>query len=455
MSFLTSVGVTSEKHSHVVVGAGLPGITLSLALAKNGCDVVLIDAAPEIGGLLRSYEIDGFIFDFGTHFASRTGVDDIDELLFGGVESDWVNVPVLRAGNFWNGILNSASESPNLNTLGKEGHNQCLAEMLQSAGWHKTRKPNNAQEYLLAKYGPHLVAKFFDPVFKKFTGLSSEKLHYEANMLFGLKRFAVLDAQATTELKYSDRYDAIFAFHHREHFSNHRVSLYPRIGGMGKWIEQLEDKLRISGVRVLTDAKIDYIKIAKGAVTGLVVDGAEIELDSLTWSVAPDQFCKMVGIELATTKPLNRITVLVGMEFDQTFLTDCHFVTIFDTEFAAFRITFYSNFRTHSAGRYGATVEFLVDPDGVSNTDWALLAESEMRKMGVVGATTKVISRHERVVRNGFPIQSNDNTDSTAAQVEKIREYSNVNVIGRASGDGWFLEDLIKKAYSVASELNV
>ena len=220
-------------------------------------------------------------------------------------------------------------------------------------------------------------------------------------------------------------------------------------------IEQLEDKLRLSGVRILTDAKIDYIKIAKGAVTGLVVDGAEIELDSLTWSVAPDQFCKMVGIELATTKPLNRITVLVGMEFDQTFLTDCHFVTIFDTEFAAFRITFYSNFRTHSAGRYGATVEFLVDPDGVSNTDWALLAESEMRKMGVVGATTKVISRHERVVRNGFPIQSNDNTDSTAAQVEKIREYSNVNVIGRASGDGWFLEDLIKKAYSVASELNV
>ncbi|GBL20931.1 hydroxyneurosporene desaturase [Acidimicrobiaceae bacterium] len=75
------VSMASEKHSVIVVGAGLPGITASLALAKSGSDVTLIDSEPTIGGLLRSYEVDGFIFDFGTHFASYTGVDEIDELL--------------------------------------------------------------------------------------------------------------------------------------------------------------------------------------------------------------------------------------------------------------------------------------------------------------------------------------------------------------------------------------
>jgi phytoene dehydrogenase-like protein len=62
----------ASHSSHVVVGAGLPGIAASLALAKRGLDVVLLDSAPEIGGLLRSYEVDGFAFDYGTHFANRT-----------------------------------------------------------------------------------------------------------------------------------------------------------------------------------------------------------------------------------------------------------------------------------------------------------------------------------------------------------------------------------------------
>lgn len=442
--------MASEKHSVIVVGAGLPGITASLALAKSGSDVTLIDSEPTIGGLLRSYEVDGFIFDFGTHFASYTGVDEIDELLFGVNESEWVKFPVLRAGNFWNGILNSASENPDLNTLGTERHNQCLADMLLSTGWHEARNPSNAQEYLLAEYGQHLVAEFFDPVFKKLTGLSSKTLHFNANLLFGLKRFAVLDAQATLELKCSNRYDLRVAFHHRDHSPHHKESLYPRAGGIGKWVEQLEDKLRTSGVQVITSARIEKIEIDDNRVKGLVLDGAELELDSLIWGVSPEQFCKLAEIQIASAKPSNRSSVLVGLEFDQNFLTDCHYVTIFDTKFAAFRITFYSNFSTHLLGRYGATVEFLVDPDEVSNCDWTLLAESEMRKLGVVSDRANVKSRHEKIIWNSFPIQSNESIAATATQVKRIQDYSNVRLIGRSSGNGWLLNDLITNAYSEA-----
>jgi protoporphyrinogen oxidase len=442
----------SQKHPQIVVGAGLPGITASLALAKHGRDVILIDSEPTIGGLLRSYEVGGFIFDFGTHFASYTGIDDLDELLFDGTESEWVKFPGLRSGNFWNGILNSASDNPDLNSLGRKRHDQCLAEILHSPGWHEARDPVNAQEYLFAEYGPHLVAEFFDPVLKKFTGLSSDMLHFNANLLFGLKRFAVLDAQATAELKCSNRYDARVAFHHRDHSPNHKESLYPRAGGIGKWIEQLEDKLRISGVRIINDARIEKIAIDDMRVKSLIIDGAEFKLDSLIWSTTPAQFCKLAGIPIATGKPMNRSTVLVGLEFDQNFLTDCHYVTIFDTEFAAFRITFYPNFSTRLAGRYGATVEFLVDPDEVTKCDWVLVAESEMRKIGVVGDGATVKSRHERIIWNSFPIQSNESIAVASAQVQRISDFSNVNLIGRASGNGWLLNDLIINAFNTALE---
>lgn len=443
----------SENDPHVVVGAGLPGIAASLALARAGFDVVLIDSAPEIGGLLRSYEVEESVFDFGTHFANRTGIDDLDELLFGGVESEWVEFPVLRAGNVLNGVFNGVSDNPNLNALGQAGHDRCLAELLAAPGWSELREPNTAREYLLSEFGFTLVEKFFDPVLKKFTGLSSDALHYQANLLFNLKRFGVLDASATTELKRSDRYDARVAFHHRDHFSGHRACLYPRTGGMGKWIEQLEAKLKTAGVRVITGASIEYVHTTDGRVTGLAIDGREIKLNTLIWSVAPAHFCRMAGCQLSGPKPAMRSTVLAGLVFDQPFLTDCHYVTVFDPEYSAFRVTFYPNFRPHAGGRYEATVEFMIDPEEVTSRDWLILAEAELRRMGMIGDGTKVLARHEKVVWNGFPVQTNEMVAGTAAQADVARGYANVNLIGRASGEGWFLDSLIRQAYSVALDV--
>ena len=248
----------------VVVGAGLPGIAASLALANAGREVVLIDSAPEIGGLLRSYEVDGFAFDYGTHFANRTGIADLDELLFGSIEGEWLEFPVLRAGNVWNGTINSISDNPDLNSLGPERHDRCLAELLAAPGWRGQREPDNAREFLTAEYGPALVAGFFDPVLKKFTGRFPESLHHRANLLFNLKRFAVLDASATRELKCSERFDGRVAYHHRDHFEGHRPCLYPSRGGIGRWIEQLERKLRSAGVRILTGARIERIVTSDG-----------------------------------------------------------------------------------------------------------------------------------------------------------------------------------------------
>lgn len=434
----------------VVVGAGLPGIAASLALARDGGEVLLVDSAPEIGGLLRSYEAAGSIFDFGTHFANRTGIDDLDDLLFAGFESEWEEFPVLRAGNLWHGSLNPVSDNPNLNVLGRERHDRCLADLLSAPGWSVSREPMNAKEFLLLEYGPALVEEFFEPVLKKFSGCPPELLHHQAHLLFNLKRFSVLDPAATAELKRSGRFDARVAFHHRDDFSGHRACLYPRSGGMGKWIEQLETKLNAAGVNVVTGATIEGIDTSDGHVSRLKVDGRDIAVDTLFWSVAPATLCKMTGIRIAGSKPAMRSTVLAALEFDRPFLTDCHYVTVFDPDYAAFRVTLYPNFRSHRPGRYEATVEFMIDPGAVSSHDWLLLAESEMRGMGVVEARARVTARHEKVVPNGFPVQTNESVAGLAEQVEAVRSLANVRLIGRAGGEGWFLDGLIRRAYEVA-----
>lgn len=444
-----------DRSTQLVVGAGLPGIAASLALAGRGDDVVLLDSAPEIGGLLRSYEVEGFSYDYGTHFANRTGIAELDEFLFGGFESEWIDFPALRAGNFWNGVLNEANDNPDLNTLGRDGHDRCLAELLTAPGWVGDETPEDARQYLFAEYGPSLIEGFFDPVFKKFTGLTSDGLHHQANQLFNLRRFAVLDPSATLELKRSARFDAKVSFHHRDHFAGHRTCMYPRSGGVGRWIEQLGSKLEKAGVKVVAGVGIERIEVSDGRVTKVSAGDLEVVPRNVFWAGAPAVFCKLAGMALEGKRPEIRATVLAGLECDKPFLSDCQYCTVFDPGFEAFRVTLYDNFRGGGAGlgRHAASVEFMIDPARIPSHDWSLLAETEMRRMGLIEEGAKVTARHEKVVANGFPVQTNEAVAGLAQQVEAVREFENVRLIGRASGEGWFLDGLIRRAYAVAMEV--
>lgn len=437
----------------VVVGAGLPGIVASFILARTGREVLLLDSAPSIGGLLRSYDVAGFSFDYGTHFANKTGIEDLDDFLFGGFESEWREFPFLKAGNFWNGKLNEVSENPDLNALGREKHNRCLLEVLVAQGWRGGSVADNAREFLVSEYGPYLVEVFFDPVLRKFTGLSSESLHHQVNLLFNLRRFAVLDCHATSELKRSSCYDRKISFHHRDNFKGHRPSLYPRVGGIGNWIEQLETKMHQYGIKVVLDAKIERISISMDKVDKLVFNSKEIPLDELVWGVAPAAFLNLARIKADCRKPSARATVLVGLEMNRPLETTCYFFTVFDDTFKSFRTTVYDNFRCAPTRRHAVTVEFMVDPCEVGSFDWSRLAESELRGMGVLSSSTKIVGSHKKVVANGFPVQTNTSVDALANQSSVIKEFKNVGLVGRGNGKGWFLDGLLRDAYETAVKL--
>lgn len=444
-----------NRSTQLVVGAGLPGIVASYFLAERGFQVVLLDSAPSIGGLLRSYEFEGLFYDYGTHFASRTGISNLDKFLFGGFEKEWIEFPCLRAANFWNGVLNEANDNPDLNTLGRDWHDHCLAELLSAPGWLEEKKPDSARQYLMAEYGPTLIDKFFDPVFQKFTGRTSEQLHHQANKLFNLRRFAVLDPSSTLELKRSERFDAKVSFHHRDDFYGHQSSLYPCSGGIGRWIDQLRSKLEMAGVQIMTGAEVEHIEVAGDRLTKISSSGFEIHPKDVFWAGSPAILCKLAGVALECKQPEMRSSILVGLKCESPFLSDSQYCTVFDPGFEAFRVTFYDNFREvgEDSDRFAASVEFLIKPEKISANDWMHLAEMEMRRMGLIDAKAKVSSRHQKVILNGFPVQSNDVIANLAEQVELVRQFENVRLIGRASGEGWFLNDLIKNTYALAMEV--
>lgn len=61
-------------HDVIVVGGGIAGLTASAYLARAGCSPLLIEKQQKCGGLINTFERDGFIYDGGIRALENSGV---------------------------------------------------------------------------------------------------------------------------------------------------------------------------------------------------------------------------------------------------------------------------------------------------------------------------------------------------------------------------------------------
>lgn len=82
----------TTTHSVIVIGAGISGLACAYALKKRGVDVAVLEASDAAGGLIRSMEENGFLFETGPQSFSTTAQLNalIDEL---GLKSEFVSAP--------------------------------------------------------------------------------------------------------------------------------------------------------------------------------------------------------------------------------------------------------------------------------------------------------------------------------------------------------------------------
>ncbi len=71
----------TEKKDVIVVGAGISGLLTALSLSKEGKDVLVLEELPAIGGVCRSYMVDGYQVDTGAHIITRTGQGPLRDLM--------------------------------------------------------------------------------------------------------------------------------------------------------------------------------------------------------------------------------------------------------------------------------------------------------------------------------------------------------------------------------------
>ena len=194
------VASTNENQAEVenlVIGAGPAGLTAAYCLAKAGAGVLVLEQdCRYVGGISRTVNYKGFLFDIGGHrfFSKSSEVVHLwDEIL----PDDFIDRPRLSriyyGGKFYAYPLRAFEA---LRNLGIFESTICMA----SFGWAKlfpVRSPKTFHQWVRNQFGERLFSIFFKTYTEKVWGMSCDEISadWAAQRIKGLDLLgAVFDA---------------------------------------------------------------------------------------------------------------------------------------------------------------------------------------------------------------------------------------------------------------------
>jgi protoporphyrinogen oxidase len=423
-----------------IAGAGIAGMTAAYFEAVKGHQVYLIEPAKRPGGLLQTDITPFGSFDYGTHVGTFSGIEMLDDFLFGGAtrENFCFFNPGL-SGNFYAGTLSEIGPFVDTRLMDDKLRQKAELELLNPS---LSSGATNLEELITERFGPTIYREVFSSVVQKFMGCDAAILSAEMINLFDMNRILAFDSGTSERLKTDERYDTSLGYHYPHPGSQ---KIYPRTGGMGYWIEFLMAKLAQVGVTFLGYTKIENISHSGGQVTHLDVGDKTLQVDELIWSVAPALFSKHVSFSASFPSPKFRKTALYDFSFQKPFSTKCYYINVYDSAKISGRITLYPNL-TPESEYHSCTVEVLAGDDfGFENATESIY--DELRSMGIVDSDNPCVHQFTRAVGHGFPLPELNYTAQTVTQSAAMdAKFSNVLFIGRAPGR-FFMKDVLTHVY--------
>ena len=240
-----------------VVGGGILGQALALKLQRSGKQVVLLEAAPELGGLASTWTVDGLTYDKFYHV-----ILPFDQRLVGLLDdlglSDEIVWKKTRTGFFSDGTLTSldgALDYLRLNSVGLWSKLR-IAYLMMTAGRIEDGTPLeqiSVKDWLVQKCGPEAYDRLWRPLLRAKLG-DNAKLA-SANFIWSSIRRLYLARQGANKVEQLG---------------------YVREGGYRRILDALRTALEKSGVEIRTRAPAKRIYRAAGGVCVETAQGSQI-----------------------------------------------------------------------------------------------------------------------------------------------------------------------------------
>lgn len=426
-------------------------------LLNQGRRVRLIDRAPALGGLMRSVQSPhGQSFDIGTHYLLSTGLPELDALITADVDEEhWYRFTTsLPEGNIFGGVLNTESGCLDARRLEVSLLERIRREIFDRAGRDMQAEYGTLAEQADAMYGPTAAETLIAPLMRRFTGLPLEELAPDAHHAFGLSRIILLDDAEARAAKKTPQLDQVVAYVRGADNTSSIIKYYPKQGGIGRWVENMERRLRNAGCEISLNTHVTKVAIEGDRVTGITLnDGTVVASRELIWTVPSALLLAAAGQASAGTPPKFVSLELAHMVVDRPVMPDVHYIYHHDAGLRGFRTTLYPNIaddRRQGELPHRITVEF-VGCSELSDEELLETAAAEIRETGIVPPETTVLHGMVDRVRNAFPAPTPAlNERSKADHARASRLARNITLLGRGAGAHFQREILVEVYQTLA-----
>lgn len=458
----------------VVVGAGMAGLGAALTLLRAGREVVVLERLDSVGGLARSVDIGGHIFDVGPHYFFLDVSEKVNALVKSSVTpEEWrtidfkINALIGRADVPWPPTISAIFKLPPSGIL----------RFLQTSIKGKIPDTHVSRKFLEHCYGNKMYRIFLGPYLKKKVPPSdgAERLHRDwwlqtprtIHNLLDAKRDKMLQTEPELVKRYLERYPQAKAGGDstggnqkqapsaptgvkrlfniarglmRTAFSKqYKKVLYPP-GGVNVITRRMAERFVEEGGTLHLRASNVTVAAEGTRITRVNWDGGSIENPAhLIWTGSLHRLCSMLHVP---REELPFMTILLGMMRLRRPLKDEEnlYTYVADPDVVFNRI-YYPN-RSVSGlcpeGKDSLCVEITpVEERDESNPEHLTeRIHAGLAKLGVCDPAD-IEDTHYMFVPDSYPVYPLDYREKLDRIWEQLNRFENMHSIGR-SGQFWY-----------------
>ena len=422
----------------IILGAGPAGLAAAFALAKQGQKPIVLERSHAVGGMCRTIEHNGYLFDIGGHrfFTKFDEVQDLWEEILG----DQLLLRPRLSRIFYNGkFFDYPLKATNaLKNLGLIESTRCMASYAR-ARLRGRGEEDSFEEWVSNRFGNRLFDIFFRSYTEKVWGIPTDEIGAEwaAQRIKNMElSTAVLDALRRPLDRFigsrSDVTSLIEEFH------------YPRTGP-GLMYDTMAKKLIELG------GEIRFGHTVTGLIhDGKTVSGVKVECDGETHEMAADHVLSSIPLTLlvrgmsppekvqqATEQLRYRNLLTVNLIADAPNLFPDNWIYVHEPKIQLGRIQNYKNWSPHmvpDASKTSLGLEYFCSDDeplwSMSDEELLALGRREMESIKLLNGAPIIDGCVVRVPK-AYPVYNR----GYEAHLDVIKEYlsgfSNLAPMGR------------------------
>jgi len=444
-------GMSEPGRMTVIVGAGPAGLACALELAGDGRRVRVLEASDRVGGMCRSIELDGFVFDLGPHVLIANSHT--------------------AAGRF---LRDSLRGIPHLTRplhfaiLGRDRVWASPASLLDFAGYPlryklgmlkarlRRRAPHGPDRTLSDHFrhiaGSPMLEEVLDPLVRKKLGVPADAVH----PFWWLRPSKCV--YSASDWTYSvQRRPGM-----RERLGGMRQSMAPSfsypLDGYAAIPEAMLSEAEAAGASVATDCPVEGLVVRDGRIVKVICAEGELQADSVVWTAPVSSLYSALGREAPAPSEtvrlrLSMLTLDTARPVRRRFLYTYH---PFDD--CVFNRATYVNYifgRRSPQLRQGICLETRLTPGvaAMSKGEFRAVVESSLVRTGICPGG-RIREYVEMDIDSAIPVMDAGYLEREQALFSAIRYCDNLICAGRQGNwHNCLLAEAVEQGFRAARRL--